>query len=132
MSNDAVYDHDDKSDIERILIGHKVTKVDKDTLTLDDGTLLTLIGNAGGCSCGSGDYDLVELDGIDNVITKVEFEDSPSGDDYIDGSGYYRIFVFADNRRVNLATFEGSDGNGYYGTGYSIRVRPGKPTQLGD
>jgi hypothetical protein len=28
----------------------------------------------------------------------------------------------ADNEQINVATFEGSDGNGYYGTGFSITV----------
>lgn len=115
-------DHDA---VKELLVGHKVTKVADDTLELDDGRVLVLAGNEGGCSCGAGDYDLTELNGVNNVITNVEFEDSPD-DDYGNGDGTYKIFVFADNQRVNLATFEGSDGNGYYGTGYSIEVREPK------
>jgi hypothetical protein len=42
--------------------------------------------------------------------------------DYHVGDGYYRIFVFADNRRINVASFDGSDGNGYYGTGWWLAV----------
>ncbi len=113
----------DEEKIRDLLIGHKVTKVADDRLVLDDGTELQLAGNEGGCSCGAGDYELTELNGVDNVITAVDLESSP-GDDYQDGNGTYKIFVFADNRRVNLATFEGSDGSGYYGTGFSISVRP--------
>lgn len=102
-----------------LLLGHKVERVDNETLRLDNGTSLTLKGNEGGCSCGAGDYELTELNGVDNIITNVELLDDP------DGEGAYRIFVFADNKRINLATFEGSDGNGYYGTGYSIKVTVG-------
>jgi hypothetical protein len=105
-----------------LLVGHKVTKVADDHLQLDDGTLLKFVGNDGGCSCGSGDYELTELNGVDNIITAVELVNSPDGDDRA-GDGTYRIFVFADNQRINLATFEGTDGNGWYGTGYSVLIR---------
>ncbi|MCW2768513.1 MAG: hypothetical protein JWO11_4472 [Nocardioides sp.] len=115
---------EDKQGITELLMGRKVVKVTDDTLQLDNGTVLTLRGNEGGCACSAGDYELTELNGVDNIITNVEFEDSPAGDDET-GEGFYRIFVFADNQRINLATFEGSDGNGYYGTGYAIEVRPG-------
>jgi hypothetical protein len=109
----------DYSEIKELLLGRKAVKVAEDTLTLDNGITLRFTGHEGGCSCGAGDYDLTELNGVDNIITNVEFFDDPA-DDYGSGSGYYKIFVFADNEKINLATFEGSDGNGYYGTGYSI------------
>lgn len=123
----ATLDETNKAEIEALLVGRTVTKVADDTLLLDDGRRLQFVGHEGGCSCGAGDYDLTELNGVDNVITEVEFVDSPDGD-YDDGDGHYRIFVFADNVRVNLATFEGSDGNGCYGTGYSIHIEPGEVT----
>lgn len=121
------YWHDEKDKIQALLVGHSVSKVADETLILDDGRRLKFVGNDGGCACDAGCYPLTELNGVDNVITAVEFVDSPSGDDYDDddnyvGPGHYKIFVFADNQKVNLATFEGSDGNGYYGTGYFIEV----------
>lgn len=125
------YDETQKQEITDLLVGHTVTKVADNTLRLDDGTVLELEGHDGECSCSAGCYDLVELNGVDNFITRVEFEDEPSGDDYVDGGdgmGHYKIFVFAENRRINLATFKGTDGNGYYGTGYEIRVRPAEVT----
>lgn len=112
----------DHEAVTNLLLGRKVVKVDDKTLSLDNGTTLTLEGNDGGCACSAGCYDLVELNGVDNVITRVEFFDDPAGDDYEGGEGVYQIFVFADNEKINLARFEGSDGNGYYGTGYSITV----------
>lgn len=121
MKTELTYRETDKTEIEGLLVGRTVTKVANDTLVLDDGRRLRFIGNDGGCACNAGCYDLTELNGVDNIITKVEFVDSPSGDDEA-GDGHYRIFVFADNRKVNLATFEGTDGNGYYGTGYAIHV----------
>lgn len=116
----SVIYYDEVDTIRNLLIGKTVRKVADDRLVLSDGTVLQLVGNVGCCGCGSGDYDLTELNGVDNIITAVEFDDCPGGDG---SEGHYRIFVFADAQRVNLATFEGSDGNGYYGTGYHIRVR---------
>lgn len=113
----------DSGAIRELLLGHKVVKVDDDTLRLDNGTTLRLKGNEGGCSCNAGCYDLTVLNGIDNIITKVEYNFDPGGDD-MNGDGVYEIFVFADNQKVNLATFAGTDGNGYYGTGFSINVTP--------
>lgn len=113
--------HGDKERIAELLVGRKVVEVQDPVLRLDDGTELVLRGNEGGCSCGAGDYELTSLNGVDNVITRVEFEDDPDGDDMA-GAGFYKIFVYAENERINLATFEGSDGNGYYGTGYTIEV----------
>jgi len=113
---------DSAAEFSELLVGHRVTKVAKDHLLLDDGTLLRFVNGEGGCSCGAGDYDLTELNGVDNLITAVELVNSPSGDD-LDGDGTYKIFVFAGNERINLATYEGTDGNGWYGTGYAVLVR---------
>ena len=109
-------------EIADLLMGHKVTKVLENVLVLDNGTTLQFEGNMGCAGCASGGYDLTELNGTDNIITAVSLVNDPSGDD-IDGSGIYRIFVYADNKIINLATFEGTDGNGWYGTGYTIDVR---------
>jgi len=118
----AIFTEQDKADISELLMGHKVTKITDDMLFLDNGTKLTLMGNQGGCSCGAGDYELSELNGVDNIITAVEFVDDPSGDGFGPTVGVYKIFVYADNQKINLATFSGTDGNGYYGTGYRIHV----------
>jgi hypothetical protein len=118
------YDEEDKAGIEQLLMGRKVAKVADDTVVLDNGIRLRFVGHDGGCSCSSGCYDLTELNGVDNVITRVEFVDAPGGDGFALSEGHYSIFVFADNQRINLATFEGTDGNGYYGTGYAVHVVP--------
>jgi hypothetical protein len=91
-------------------------------LTLDDDTRIYAKGNEGGCSCDAGDYPLAHLASVDNVITTVRFDDHPGGDGHADYDGWYRIFVVADAVEVNIASFEGSDGNGYYGTGYTLYV----------
>jgi hypothetical protein len=128
--------HENQSEIAALLKGHKVVKADDEHLILDNGTVIKAIGHDGGCACSAGCYDLSVLNGVDNVITRVEFDYQPTGDfederpapshldDPKDGwTGFYRVFVFADNQRINLMQFDGSDGNGYYGTGFEILVR---------
>lgn len=115
----VTYNETQKDEITALLVGRKVIKVADDTLELDDGRRLRFEGNADCCAY----YDLTELNGVDNIITKVEFLDDPAGDEYPDeATGTYKIFVYADNAKINLATFEGTDSNGYYGTGYSIDI----------
>lgn len=109
-------------------------------LTLSDGTVLKVWGNDGGCACSAGCYPLASLAKSDNIITNVIVEEAPDGDDHncrvcgksrwsaecthYDEDGYYRIFVLAYgvDERINVASFEGSDGNGYYGTGWWLSV----------
>ena len=117
-----VLSEQDKADITELLMGRKVNKITTDMLVLDNGTKLTLTGNWGCAGCESGNYELSELNGVDNIITAVEFVDDPSGDGFGPTVGRYQIFVYADNEKINLATFSGTDGNGYYGTGYRIHV----------
>jgi len=133
----------EREKIEALFMGRKVVKADDEHLVLDNGTVVKAIGHDGGCTCSAGCYDLAVLNGVDNIITRVEFDYAPTGDDYYDDSprekkkkkkkhpddpedkrtGYYRIFVFADNEKINLMQFDGSDGNGYYGTGFELLVR---------
>jgi hypothetical protein len=135
---------EDREEITNLLVGHKVTKVDGEHVVLDDGTVIKAIGHDGGCACTAGCYDLSVLNGVDNVITAVEFDYHPSTDNdpYDEPSeaqkcdpsqdsytGHYRIFVFADNQKINLMQFDGSDGNGYYGTGFEILVRDVSPKE---
>lgn len=121
-------DQSDEKELSDVLVGRKVEKVSDGTLLLDDGTVLEVRGNDGGCSCGAGDYNLVELNGVDNVITAVSVEDGYTDgvdrDEYYEaGSQWYKIFVYAENKQIMLAEFNGDDGNGCYGTGFNISVR---------
>lgn len=73
----------DSDDLSPVLAGRYVTKVDGDTLTLDDGTVLAFEGNVG-CCCGSGDYWLTELfqRGTPNArIMSAEVKTTQLGDD---------------------------------------------------
>jgi hypothetical protein len=61
---------------------------------------------------------------VDNIITAARVECAPDASD--DPEGTYRIFVVADAVEINVAEFVGSDGNGYYGTGFELFVVPGE------
>lgn len=125
MSDDKymkVYDADDSNFEEvmkNILLYRKIVSVEQlgnqdAVLTLDNGVELHTFGNHGCPGCGNGWYYLKELNNCDNVITDVEA--------YSEGADeVYKLFVFADNKKINVLSYEGRD-NGYYGTGYRIEA----------
>lgn len=115
------YDNDDLSPV---LAGRYVTKVDGDTLTLDNGLMLEFEGNEG-CTCGSGTYDLTKLFQRGTPTARIMSADvttrlTDEDDEYSDV--IYTLFVIVDDERLPLAEFEGNDGNGYYGSGFQITV----------
>lgn len=122
-----IYDENDEKEIKKLLIGHKVEVIGNNgqeaELELDNGIRLKVLANEGCGGCSSGWYSINNLNNIDNAITNVEFECDdldPRENDWNDTS--YKIFVFCEDKRINLLDVTGSDGNGYYGTGYTIRV----------
>ena len=117
------YDYCDEKQITDLLLYRKIVEAVDNTLILDNGVWLEVIANEGCCGCPNGWYYLTELNECDNVITNVEFvvDDDYEDDGYNDTS--YKIFVYAENKRIKILQVDGSDGNYEYGTGYSIRVR---------
>ena len=104
-------------------MGRKV-KVDGDDLILDNGIILEVVANEGCGGCSNGWYSITKLNEVDNAITNVEFVcdgDVEDKENYDDTS--YKIFVFCEDTRIKLLQVDGSDGNGYYGTGYTIRIK---------
>ena len=115
-------DECDEKEIKELLVGRKV-KVNEDTLILDNGIVLEIIPNEGCGGCTSGLYELMELNEVDNAITDVEFvcDEDVIDNNWSDTS--YKIFVFCEDRRIKLLQVDGTDGNGYYGTGYRLIVK---------
>lgn len=122
--------HDDIDALRELFVGRSITKVElidhpdwpAGRVTLDNGMELALQGNEGGCVCGAGDYVLTKLNdmpinGITNVIVSDEPQDG--GQD----AHTYRLFVLGYDHAHELATFDGDDGNGYYGTGFWITAK---------
>jgi hypothetical protein len=121
--------HYQEDKIKSLFIGRKVVKAEGSDLTLDDGTVLQVIPNDGGCSCGAGDYYLDNLNKFDNVITDVEIKAVPYSDSEWESGYTYQLFVYSGGISTSVADIKGDDGNGYYGTGFEIYVkyRPGPP-----
>lgn len=114
--------HDDKAAIVELFVGKSVKKIADDQLALSDGTVLQIIPNEGGCSCGAGDYDIDYINECENIITNVELVVTEEGDDGWSDEKAYDIFVYSGHQKINLVSIKGDDGNGYYGTGFWIRV----------
>lgn len=91
-------------------------------LTLDDGTVILVAPNEGGCACSAGDYYLKSLATCDNVITSVRLAVETQGDESYEPDQSYRIYVVADAVEINAVQIDGNDGNGYYGTRYELIV----------
>lgn len=114
------YDECDEKEIKKLLMYRKVEKISEDELLLDNGIVLKIQANEGCGGCSAGWYAITELNGCENTITNVELE-SETLDEY--GEMSYKIFVLAADKRIKLLQVDGNDGNGYYGTGYSITVK---------
>lgn len=107
--------------IKEMLLYRKIVEVKYDyILVLDDGTELEVYPNEGCGGCSSGWYDIVELNECENVITNVECVcDELDG---YDGDKSYKIFVYSENEKTKILQVDGGDGNGYYGSGYWLKV----------
>ena len=114
--------YSNEKEITELLMFRKIVKVENDTLFLDNGVELEIIANEGCGGCSAGWYEVTELNGCDNAITNVEFT-CDSTDDKYDEDYSYKIFVYAEDQKIKILQVDGSDGNGYYGTGYSINVK---------
>lgn len=119
MYKDRTLCEQNEKEIEELLLGHKVTVDDCDNLVLDNGVVLKIYPNIGCYGCESGNYYLQHISSVNNAITNVEFVEEFEDDCYYE---HYRIFVIADGMTTELLDVYGTDGNGYYGTGYTIDV----------
>lgn len=124
MKKDRTLYECNEKEIEELLLGHKiVADENSDTLILDNGVLLKINPNIGCYGCESGNYYLQHISSVNNAITNVEFvNDHDDSDDDEEYYQHYRIFVIADGMTTELLDVYGTDGNGYYGTGYTIDV----------
>lgn len=119
MYKDRTLCEQNEKEIEELLLGHKVTVDDCGNLVLDNGVVLKIYPNIGCYGCESGNYYLEHISSVNNAITNVEFVEEFEDDCYYE---HYRIFVIADGMTTELLDVYGTDGNGYYGTGYTIDV----------
>lgn len=140
MSDTRTLNYTDPDAIAALLTGRRIVAVEQGhferpgeytwgdaitgKLTLDDGTVVLVAPNGGGCACSAGDYYLKSLATCDNVITSVRLacEPDPQQAESWEADQSYRIYVVADAVEINAVRIDGNDGNGYYGTGYELIV----------
>lgn len=108
----------------QILRGRYVTRIDDSTITLDNGTELHIQGNEGCGGCGNGWYWLEQVYKQGSRRTRImsAYVAYDEEDKDEEGPSVYTIFVMVDGNptQLPLATVRGSDGNGYYSTGFTL------------
>lgn len=109
-----------------LLVGQRIVDLrNNDTLILDNGVELRIETNDGCWGCASGNYELKSIDMFDSIITRVKLEDDDSRQGKYDEDPHtYTVFVYSGkkSKKHSVLAVSGDDGNGYYGTGYSIHV----------
>lgn len=117
----------------RLLRGRYVTSINDGIITLDDGTELYIHGNEGCGSCESGWYWLEETFKQGTRKARIMSAYVAYDEDDEDAPSIYTLFVMVDGNptQLPLATVRGDNGNGYYGTGFTltatIKTRPTPP-----
>ena len=99
------------------------------TLTLDNDTTLTVEANEGCGGCANGWYHITRAFYRGNRCARImnaRVEYTRNEKDIRDGWEKYTIFVMIDGNETQLplATMQGYDESGYYGTGFTIYARP--------
>ena len=118
----------------KLLRGRYVTSIDNDVITLDNGTELRIWGNDGCMSCSNGSYWLEQVFKRGNSKARIMSAYVDCDEDDGNPSTVYTIFGMVDGNppHLPLATVRGDDGNGYYGTGFTltatIETPPAPPT----
>lgn len=131
MLNESLTESSTPEEYAKILRGRYITDIATDgeiaaTITLDNDTTLELIGSWG-CSCGNGVTYIKRVfqrGGRNARIMNARVEATQNDESYYETD--YTIFVMIDGNpsQLPLATMQGYDENGYYGTGFTIYVRP--------
>lgn len=117
----------------RLLRGRYVTSINDGIITLDDGTELYIHGNDGCGSCESGWYWLENVYKQGSRRARIMSAYVAYGEDDEDAPSVYTLFVMVDENptQLPLATVRGDNGNGYYGTGFTLtataKTRPAPP-----
>lgn len=141
MNNTSNFQHDDTNELKELFLGRKVINISEDNmghavLALDNGAIATVIPNQGSC-CSNGDYFLTSIKEFDHVITNVKVEsveryESPNDNGWGDGMDHrYSLYFYSAGISAgdNAVVITGSDGNGYYGTGFEIKVTIGEKVE---
>lgn len=123
--NDWIYSPSE-SEWADLLVGHRIVEAvdqgDDAIFVLDDGQRIRVRGNEGCGGCANGYYYVTHIADVDNIITAVRCDTEPVPGEWHEEAYIYRMFVITGNGEIEALTVEGDDGNGYYGSGYSIEI----------
>lgn len=119
----TIIDYSEAEQIAEVFVGRRIVAKDdgSSVLTLDDGTTVKVVANEGGCACSAGDYVVEQLGTFDAIITSARVIETQTEEDYEDGRRY-ALTVYAGALLTEAAVVVGDDGNGYYGTGFTLEV----------
>ncbi|MCG7607174.1 hypothetical protein [Mycobacterium sp. CnD-18-1] len=109
------------------VVGKRVVSVgcNGETLTLDDGTVLRLYMSASDCCASArGDWELLQPDALEAIITDVKFNLLTDREDDGDGAtSTAEITILHNQNPIALADCYANDGNGgYYFSVLSLKV----------
>lgn len=106
------------------LIGRRITTANDGTLTLDDGTSLTLYESAQDCCAAAfGEWKILDADRLEAAITNVEYEYSNEEDEDGHRESFCRITILHNQNLVAQGDGYASAGNsGYYFSVLSLRI----------
>lgn len=106
------------------LIGRRITTANDGTLTLDDGTSLTLYESAQDCCATAfGEWKILDADHLEAAITNVEYEYSNEEDEDGHRESFCRITILHNQNLVAQGDGYANAGNcGYYFSVLSLRI----------
>lgn len=112
-----------KNTLTKYLVGRRITAAESGTLTLDDGTALTLYESDQDCCAGAhGDWEILDPDRLEAAITHVEYEVYDYDDDYT-RVATCKITILHNQNPIALGDGYADAGNGgYYFSVLSLKI----------
>lgn len=112
-----------KETLTKYLVGRRITAAESGTLTLDDGTALTLYESEQDCCASAhGDWEILDPDRLEAAITHVEYEEYYHDDDYT-RVATCKITILHNQNPIALGDGYADAGNGgYYYSVLSLAV----------
>lgn len=110
----------DTSDLGEHLLGRKIVAAERDTITLDDGTTLTLVGVSDGCAWFE-PSDVYNVNLSDNVVTAVN--ETYKEEEEVWAGETYTIHVLSGEDKILDFDVNRNPTSGYYCRGITLEVR---------
>lgn len=107
----------DEDEVKKLIIGHKITKADDKSLTLDDGNVLTLIDTNGSSDGAWFEGAVKDIDLNDNIITDVKTHEVMGAEEI-----NYDLNILTRSKKIAGINIKGNPGNGYYLSSIDMRI----------